>query len=144
MSNTKHALRRKHRSKAAKAVLGAAGLSLSLAHGASAATGRPPAEVPARNAAVSHAALYDEEISDVSLATFYVWDKEYAPVSRLRSRMAFACAGGGCGCNGCAGCGGCAGCWSGKYLPPLFGGDSKPPLDVTKPVRKHAHGPKSR
>jgi hypothetical protein len=49
-------------------LLGAAGLSLSLASGASAVT---------PNIGVGHEiTLGEEEISDVSLATFYVFDKE--------------------------------------------------------------------
>ena len=47
--------------------MGAAGLSLSLASGASAATVGPAAH---------EITLGEEEISDVTLATFYVFDKE--------------------------------------------------------------------
>jgi hypothetical protein len=43
--------------------------------------------------------LSEEEISDVSLATFYIFDKENAGTFRRGVRLA---AGGGCG--GCAGC----------------------------------------
>ena len=59
-------------------VLGAAGLSLSLAGGASAATGGPAAEMLTRNTGVSHeiALLVRRQVSDVSLATFYVFGKE--------------------------------------------------------------------
>ena len=58
-------------------VLGAAGLSLSLAGGASAATGGPAAEMLTRDTGVSHEiALREEQVSDVSLATFYVFGKE--------------------------------------------------------------------
>ena len=58
-------------------VLGAAGLSLSLAGGASAATGGPAAEMLTRNTSVSHEiALREEQVSDVSLATFDVFGKE--------------------------------------------------------------------
>jgi hypothetical protein len=54
--------------------LGAAGLSFSLASAASAA---PAAKIPTRSADLSHEfILAEEEVSDVSLATFYVFDKE--------------------------------------------------------------------
>jgi hypothetical protein len=59
-------------------------------------------------------ALSEEEISDVSLATFYVFDKENV-ATRARgeklSRWANGCGGcGGCGCGeGCGGGGGCSG-----------------------------------
>ena len=61
-------------------VLGAAGLSLSLTGGASAVTGGPVADVPMTqsNALGHEITLGEEEISDVSLATFYVFDKENA------------------------------------------------------------------
>jgi hypothetical protein len=51
--------------------------------------------------------LGEEEISDVSLATFYVFDKEHAgpPPLSQKLRLAAGC-GAGCGCScGCA-CGG--------------------------------------
>ena len=59
-----------------------------------------------RNTAVGRAIdLAEEEISDVSLATFYVFDAENPAASPLRQR---AVPGGGCGCGGCGcshGCG---------------------------------------
>jgi hypothetical protein len=60
--------------------LGAAGLSLSLASAASAAAiGGQTAHMLTRSIGVSHEInLADEEISDVSLATFYVFDDEGA------------------------------------------------------------------
>ena len=73
-------------------VLGAAGLSLSLAGGASAATGGPAAEMVTRDTGVSHEmALREEQVSDVSLATFYVFDKENAGPSRHSERLACGC-----------------------------------------------------
>jgi hypothetical protein len=76
MSGTKQASKRKRRSKIAPA-LGAAGLSLSLAGGVSAATGPQAADAPTRNTKVSHEIMLgEEEITHVSLATFYVFDKE--------------------------------------------------------------------
>ena len=70
-------------------VLGAAGLSLSLASGASAASGGAAAEVLTRNTGVTQEiTLREEEICDVSLATFYVFDKD--SVGRLRPRLRLA------------------------------------------------------
>jgi hypothetical protein len=115
MSHAKHASKRKRRSKTLP-VLGATGLSLSLAGGAS-ATGELAADAPTtRNTAVNHEIILgEEEIYDVSLATFYVFDKENNR-SQLGQplRLAAGCRGGGCGCgHGCGGCGrggGCGGC----------------------------------
>jgi hypothetical protein len=59
--------------------------------------------------------LSEEELSDVNLGTFYVFDKEglnkpgqqYAQ----RCRCGWRCrACGGCGCRACRACGGCSGC----------------------------------
>ena len=118
MSHAKHASKRKRRSKALP-VLGATGLSLSLMGGAS-ATGGPAADMPtARNTALNHEIiLSDEEISDVSLATFYVFDKENGPELGQPLRLAAGCGhgGGGGGCGGCGhggGGGGCGGCGHG-------------------------------
>src|SRR5271155_1593084 len=119
--------KRKRLSKAVP-VLGAAGLSLSLASGAS---GGPAANIPTQKVQASHEiVLAEEEISDVSLATFYVFDKEnlgvFPPGVQL-ARGGCGCGGGGgrgCGCGGggfrgcggggfgggCRGCGGFRGC----------------------------------
>ena len=101
-------------------VLGAAGLSLSLASGASAITAGPAADMPTRNTGVSHEVTFgEEEIADVTLATFYVFDKENpgtsGPVQLARGcHGCHGCRGcrgcRGCG-RGCGGCGGCRGCW---------------------------------
>ena len=73
-------------------ILGVAGLSLTLTSGVSVATGSTPQE-PARNAAVSQEmTLGEEEISDVSLATFHIFDKE----SQAGKRLACGCSGGCC------------------------------------------------
>jgi hypothetical protein len=56
--------------------LGAAGLSLSLAGEVSAASAAPTADIQMQNTKVSHEIiLYEEEIFDVSLGTFHVFDK---------------------------------------------------------------------
>jgi hypothetical protein len=110
MSQAKQASKRKRRSKALP-VLGATGLSLSLA-GSASATGGPAADMPtARNTALNHEiTLGEEEISDVSLATFYVFDKENE--SQLGQPLRLA-AGGGHGCGGGGGCGCGGGCGGG-------------------------------
>jgi hypothetical protein len=84
MSSAKQAPKRRRRAKAVS-VLGAAGL-LSLAGGASAATsGAPVADLPTQKTAPNHEIIVgEEELSDVSLATFYVFDKENAPIHGIR------------------------------------------------------------
>jgi hypothetical protein len=103
MSRAKQASKRKRRSKAVP-VLGAAGL-LSLAGGsASAQTIGHAIDLPTRGTDASHELmLSDEEVSDVSLATFYVFNRENA------GRPGLQLVRGGCGggCGGCRGCGGC-------------------------------------
>ena len=65
--------KRKGRRKAVT-VLGVAG-ALSLVGGASGAAVGPPSDTLTANTTVT---LYEEEISDVSLSTFYVFDHENA------------------------------------------------------------------
>jgi len=120
MSHAKQASKRKQRSKVIKAapVLGAAGLSLLLAGGALATTGGAAADMPARNTAPDHEiTLGEEEISDVSLATFYVFDKENleTPIPGMQlARGGGGCGHGGCGGRGCGGRGGFGGCGGGR------------------------------
>ena len=115
MARTKQASKRNRRSKAVP-VLGAAGLSLSLASGASASTSGAAADVSPQNTSPNHQIfLGEEEISDVSLSTFYVFDKENAPQPQLGEKVArWGCGCGGCRCGGCRcgwrGCWGCGGC----------------------------------
>jgi hypothetical protein len=102
MSNAKQAPKRKRGANAVP-VLGAAGL-LSLAGGASAATsGALVADLPTQKSAPNHEIILgEEELSDVSLSTFYVFDKESAK-SQLGDKVAQrGC--GGCGCGGCGCC----------------------------------------
>jgi hypothetical protein len=76
MSQAKQPSKRKRRSKTLP-VLGAAGLSLSLASGASAVPGGPATNLSTPgNGDGNQFTLGEEEIADVSLATFYVFDKE--------------------------------------------------------------------
>ena len=75
MSRAKQSTSRNRLKKAVPALGAAAGLSLSLASGASASP--TPHNLPAPGAGAGHEILLaEEEISDVSLATFYVFDKE--------------------------------------------------------------------
>jgi hypothetical protein len=133
MSRAKQASKRKSRA-CAVPLLGAAGLSLSLVSGASAATEVPAADMSTQNTAASHEITFgEEEIADVSLATFYVFDKENVGTSELAVQLARhwrgcrGCRGchRGCGCGGCGGCVsiwwggcggcGCGGCWGWRY-----------------------------
>ena len=110
MARTKQVSKRKRR-RIALPVLGAAGMSLAMAGGASATA--PTANVSSQDTGSRPViTLGEEEISDVSLATFYVFDKENDPRLgqglQLAARGCWAAAARGCG--GCAarGCGGCA------------------------------------
>ena len=115
MPNTKRASKRQGR-KEAVPVVGLVGVSLSLAGGASAATAVPTADTPSWDTGRPQITLNEEEIADVSLGTFYVFDKENAGTPRLGEKFAQRCSRcGGCrgcrsGIRGCAGCGGCGGC----------------------------------
>ena len=114
MWHAKQASKRRNRAKAV-AVLGVAG-ALSLTGGASGAAVGPAGDTQAENTAPV-ITLGEEEISDVSLATFYIFDNENAGThrpglqlaQRTRSRprqgrggCATDCGGGGPTC--CASC----------------------------------------
>jgi hypothetical protein len=132
MSHAKQASTNRKRSINAVPVLSVAGLSLSLASGASAAIGRPAADMP-----TSHEiTLCEEEISDVSLATFYVFDNEKAGAFRRRIKLA---AGGCGGCGGCGDGGGGEGCASSYSGAAPFGSYVTPPR-YSKPTRKRRAG----
>jgi len=116
MSHAKDASKRKRLRKAVPAA-GIAGMSLAMVGGASAATAPPTANLPSQHVPLSHEIILgEEEISDVSLGTFFVFDKEDA-ASELGANVQLArgggrgCGGRGCGGHGC-GLGGC-GCWGG-------------------------------
>jgi hypothetical protein len=115
----------KRPSKAVSA-LGIAGVSLA------ASTGGSPADTPSVSLAAPTAGsvaeilwqntppfqiptLDEEEISDVSLATFHLFDKEDLGSSRSGTQLAVFRAGCGCGhgCGGCRGCGGFRACGGG-------------------------------
>ena len=119
MAKTKQTAKRS-RVKKALPVLGLAGVSFSLAGGASASA--PTADTPSQNTSPRQEVfLGEEELSDVSLATFYVFDKENAAKPRLGPQVAWwNCGCGGCRCGGCGcawrscggcGCGGCCFSW---------------------------------
>ena len=112
MARNRDGSMRKRRSKAVPAlvpVLGAAGLSLTLAGAASAAINQPTTEMAARQAPVTQEiTLAEEDVSGASLATFHVFDKENAAKPQRGPRYAMAA-------GGCAGCAGCGGCWTGTY-----------------------------
>ena len=95
MSRAKQPSKRNRRA-CAVPLLGAAGLSLSLASGASAVTDGP--DMTTRNTGVSQEiTLGEEEISDVTLATFYVFDKENSQTYRPLLQPTKC---GGCGGHG--------------------------------------------
>ena len=103
---------------AAVTALGAAGLGLSLAGSASAST-IPTAHIPKSDniSPNQRLVLSEEEMADVSLATFHLFDKENAG-SDIQLAWVRGCRGcrgcrvGGCRVGGCGGCrvGGCGGC----------------------------------
>jgi hypothetical protein len=114
----KHASKRKRMAKSVP-VLGAAGLTFSLVGGASAAVAPTTDAANTPVVGLGHGfTLGEEEIADVSLATFYVFDKENAAAAKNGVQEARGCGGcrgcGGRGCRGCRGCGGgCGGCGCG-------------------------------
>jgi len=101
----------KRKIKEAVPVVGMISGSLALAGGASAAPAVPATDTPAWGQTPPQITLSEEEVADVSLGTFYVFDKEDPGASRLGERLARACGGCGRGCGrGCGGCRGCRGC----------------------------------
>ena len=74
MAQTKQVSKRRRR-RAALPALGMAGVSLSLTGGVSAATTGPATDIPPPGTA-PQIAFSEEELADVSLSTFYVFDKE--------------------------------------------------------------------
>jgi hypothetical protein len=109
MPRVKQASKHKRVSKAAVPALGAAGLTFSLL-GSAAASAVPTVDVPqtthwAPNEAIT---LSEEEMADVNLATFHLFDKE-----NVGSGVQVAYRGcRGCAARGCRGCAarGCRGC----------------------------------
>jgi len=107
MARVKQASKQKRTTKAAAVkVLGAAGLGLSLVGGASAST-MPTAGIPQSDNTSPNQrfVLGEEEMADVSLATFHLFDRENVGSGVQLARGCGGCGGGG-GCGGCRGCGG--------------------------------------
>jgi hypothetical protein len=104
-------------------LLGAAGLSLSLGGGASATIGVTTADIATCSTALNHEqTLREEEIADISLSTFHIFDRESTP--RLRGRIvAGACVAGACV----------------AYGPATNGGGSGPPPPSRKPTQPYVH-----
>jgi hypothetical protein len=109
MPRTKQSSKRRRQTEVVP-VLGVVGASLALAGGASAATGGQVLEASSNLTSNPQLALSEEEISDVTLASFYVFDKENAGAPRLGERLAWRGCGGCRGCRACRGCRGCRGC----------------------------------
>ena len=97
--------KRASRGRKAVPVLGVAGLSLAAAGGASASTA-PVADTQALNNLTSHV-ITEEEIADVNLSTFYVFDRESTKAQK-GDKVAWW---GRCRCGGCGY--GCRRCWYG-------------------------------
>src|SRR5882724_8077652 len=114
MRRVKQASKQKRTTKAAAVkVLGAAGLGLSLVSSASAST-MPTAGIPQSDNTSPNQrfVLGEEEMVDVSLATFHLFDRE-----NFGSGVQLARGCGGCGgCRGCGGCGGFRGCGGGGFV----------------------------
>src|SRR6185437_5787156 len=112
MPRTKQTSTRKRATKAAAMkALGAAGLGLSLVGGTSAST-LPSADIPQSDTTSPNQrfVLGDEEMADVTLATFHLFDRENTDGGVQLAR-------GGCGgCHGCGGCRGCGGCGFGGVV----------------------------
>ena len=97
MPQAKRASKQKRRSKAVP-VLGLAGVSLAMAGGGASASAVATADIPPPNLSPLTITLGEEEISDVSLSTFYVFDKENTKSLGVKEAR---------GCRGCGGCGCC-------------------------------------
>jgi hypothetical protein len=106
---------------AAAATLGAAGLGFSLMGSAFAST-LPAADIPQSSNNLpgggQRFVLGEEEMADVSLATFHLFDKENGTAGLQQTAWVGRCGGcrgcggwRGCRCGGCRGCGGCCRRW---------------------------------
>ena len=108
MAQARKAAKRKGR-KIALPVMSAAGVSLALAGGASAISEARAADNLSRDTASPREITFgEEEIADVSLATFYVFDKEADGILQDNVILAVGC--GGCSCSCCFSWGSCGLC----------------------------------
>src|SRR6516162_3947892 len=107
MRRVKRASRKKPTTKvAAVTVVGVAGLGLSLFGSASGST-MPTAYIPQSDTSPNQRfVLGEEEMQDVSLATFHLFERENVGSA---IQLARGCGGGGCGCGGHGGGCGCGG-----------------------------------
>src|SRR6516162_487729 len=114
MRRVKQASRKKSTTKAAVVTLvGTAGLGFSLFGSASGST-MPTKDIPqsGNTSPNQRFILGEEEMRDVSLATFHLFDRENVGSAIQLARG--GCGGcGGCGGHGCGGGGGCGGCGDG-------------------------------
>jgi hypothetical protein len=119
MPRVRQSSKRKRVTKVAVPALGAAGLTFGLA-GAASASAVPTTDAPQKLGFVpsQSVTLGEEEIADVSLATFNLFDRETkaGPSVQMAACGCGRCGRcGGCGCRGCrfgiGGCGcGCVSC----------------------------------
>ena len=121
MPQAKRASKRKLAAKAAVPALGAAGLTFSLAGSANAAMVPPTdGQLKGQLGPNQQFMLGEEEFSDVTLATFHVFDKENVGGAKGDVHLTRCGCGRGCGCRGCRCGGGCrCGCgwgWGGCCL----------------------------
>jgi hypothetical protein len=111
----------KRAGKAAALTAVGAGLGISLVGSASAST-IPAADIPQSDNALPNQrfVLGEEEMADVSLATFHLFDREnlgtgeqvaWVVVGRCRCGGCGGCGWRACRCGGCGGCGGCCRRW---------------------------------
>ena len=115
-------------------------MSLSLASGALAAVGVPVADMRTAKMGMSHEiTLCEEEISDVSLATFYVFDDEKVRAFQRGAKLAQGGCGCGFGCGGGDGDGGRSSITAYSGAAPL-GRYANPPRYSNKPARKRRAG----
>jgi hypothetical protein len=113
MARSKQASKNRRRTLPLAGAAGAAGVSLAFAGGAYATA--PTEHAPSQDTPRPVITLGEEEISDVNLGTFYVFDKENVEFGDRVQLAQRGCRCGGCrgcavrACRGC-GCGGCRGC----------------------------------
>ncbi len=101
-----------------KKALGALGVSVSLAGGVVADSIPAEAAIDPTSGNANMTApgfgLHEEEVFDVGLSSFRLFDREETPEAKPETVAwwGWGCRGcRGCGCGGCRGCRGCRGCW---------------------------------
>jgi hypothetical protein len=118
MPQVKQAARQKRTTKAAAMTVGAAGLGLV---GSASASAIPTTDIAQSDNTSPNARLVlgEEEMADVTLATFHLFDKEHIGIGVQEVAVVVRGCGGCRGCRacrgcrvwrGCGGCGGCGGC----------------------------------